>query len=60
MAGALTDPVAAVLFCAPPRAVYTVVDGRVIVDKGELVTLDLSQVVAEHNRNTARLNAVAA
>lgn len=59
LAGALTDPVAAVLFCAPPRAVYTVVDGRVIVDQGELVTLDLAQVVAEHNRNTARLNAVA-
>jgi cytosine/adenosine deaminase-related metal-dependent hydrolase len=59
LAGALTDPVAAVLFCAPPRAVYTVVEGRVIVDQGELVTLDLAQVVAEHNRNTARMNAAA-
>ena len=34
---------AAVLFCAPTRARYTVVDGRVIVDKGELVTLDLGR-----------------
>ena len=59
LAGALTDPVAAVLFCAPPRAVYTVVDGRVIVDQGELVTLDLAKEVAAHNRNTARLNAAA-
>jgi len=59
LAGALTDPVAAVLFCAPPRAVYTVVDGRVIVDQGELVTLDLAKEIAAHNRNTARLNAAA-
>jgi 8-oxoguanine deaminase len=55
LAGALSDPVAAMVFCAPPRAVYTVVDGRVIVDRGELVTLDLAQEVAAHNRNAARL-----
>jgi cytosine/adenosine deaminase-related metal-dependent hydrolase len=58
-AGALSDPVAATLFCAPPRAVYTVVNGRVIVDHGELVTLDLPREVAAHNRNAARLVASA-
>src|SRR6266851_6155505 len=35
-AGALSDPVAAVVFCAPQRAHYTVVGGRLIVDKGEI------------------------
>jgi cytosine/adenosine deaminase-related metal-dependent hydrolase len=59
LAGALSDPVAAMLFCAPPRSVYTVVDGRVIVDRGELVTLDLAQEVAAHSRNAARLAALA-
>jgi cytosine/adenosine deaminase-related metal-dependent hydrolase len=59
LAGALSDPVAAMLFCAPPRAVYTVVDGRVIVDQGELVTLDLATEVVAHNRNAARLAALA-
>ena len=39
--GALTDPVAAVVFCAPTPAVHTVVNGRLIVDQGQLTTLDL-------------------
>jgi 8-oxoguanine deaminase len=58
-AGGLSDPVAAVVFCAPTRARHTVVGGRLIVDNGEIVSLDLEPVVAEHNRNAARLAAVA-
>jgi 8-oxoguanine deaminase len=54
-AGGLSDPVAAVVFCAPTRARHTIVDGRLIVDDGEIVTLDLAPVIAEHNRNAARL-----
>ncbi|MEO7021800.1 MAG: 8-oxoguanine deaminase, partial [Ktedonobacteraceae bacterium] len=44
-AGALSDPVAAVVFCAPQRAHYTVVGGRLIVDKGEIATLDIVPVI---------------
>jgi hypothetical protein len=51
--------VAAVVFCAPTRARHTVVDGRLIVDDGEIVTLDMAPVIAEHNRNAARLAAMA-
>jgi cytosine/adenosine deaminase-related metal-dependent hydrolase len=58
-AGGLSDPVAAVVFCAPTRARHTVVDGRLIVDDGEIVTLDMAPVIAEHNRNAARLAAMA-
>jgi cytosine/adenosine deaminase-related metal-dependent hydrolase len=58
-AGALTDPVAAVVFCAPTRARHTIVGGRAIVKDGEIVTVDLPTVVEEHNRNTARLAALA-
>jgi hypothetical protein len=58
-AGALSDPVAATIFCAPSRANYTVVGGRVIVDKGEIVTIDLPATVAEHNRHAARLAEIA-
>jgi cytosine/adenosine deaminase-related metal-dependent hydrolase len=57
-AGALSDPVAATLFCAPPRVVYTVVNSRVIVDRGELTTLDIAKEVAAHNRNAARLTGI--
>ncbi len=54
-AGALSDPVAAVVFCAPQRAHYTVVGGRVIVERGEIATLDIAPVIAEHNRHAAAL-----
>ena len=52
-AGALHDPVAATLFCAPTRARTTVVHGRVVVDEGRLATVDLCAVVARHNRLAA-------
>jgi 8-oxoguanine deaminase len=58
-AGGLADPVAAVVFCAPSRARHTVVNGRVIVADGELMTLDLHPVIRDHNRNAARLAALA-
>lgn len=54
-AGALHDPVAALVFCAPVRADYTVVGGRFIVKEGRLVTLDLPVLVEEHNRAARRL-----
>jgi 8-oxoguanine deaminase len=57
-AGGLSDPVAAVVFCAPTSARHTVVGGRLIVDNGEVVTIDMGPVVAEHNRNAARLAAL--
>jgi len=49
-AGALHDPVAATVFCAPQRARYTVINGRVVVEKGQVVTVDMTPVVAAHNR----------
>jgi 8-oxoguanine deaminase len=54
-AGALVDPVAAVLFCAPQRVDYNVVHGRVIVDHGQLMTIDVPGLVARHNQAARRL-----
>ena len=45
-AGGLSDPVAAVVFCAPTGARHTVVGGRLIVDDGEIATLDMAPVSA--------------
>ncbi len=59
-AGGLSDPVAATVFCAPTRARHTVVEGRFVVDGGEVVTLDLPAVVAAHNRAALRLAALSA
>jgi 8-oxoguanine deaminase len=49
-AGALHDPVAALVFCHSPRLALSVINGRVVVRDGELLTLDLPRVVERHNR----------
>jgi 8-oxoguanine deaminase len=54
-AGALHDPVAAVVFSAPVKVDYTVVGGKVIVKNGEISTVDLPVLVEEHNQAAARL-----
>lgn len=48
--GALHDPVAALLFCAPRRADVTIVNGRVVVKDGQLTTVDLPVLIERHNR----------
>jgi cytosine/adenosine deaminase-related metal-dependent hydrolase len=48
--GAVHDPVASLLLCASPVAAYTVVNGRVVVRDGQLVTVDLGPLVERHNR----------
>ena len=54
-AGALHDPVAAVVFCQPVRVDYTVVGGRFIVRAGQLVTLDEIDLVRRHNKAARHL-----
>ena len=54
-AGALHDPLAALVFCAPVNVDYTVVGGKFVVKDGELVTLDLPRLVERHNRAAHRL-----
>jgi 8-oxoguanine deaminase len=55
-AGGLSDPVAATLFCAPGQARHTVVNGRSIVRDGQVVTVDLPAIIAEHNRHAKRMS----
>jgi cytosine/adenosine deaminase-related metal-dependent hydrolase len=54
-AGALSDPLAAVLFCHPRQVDWNIVHGKVIVREGRLTTLDLPAHIAVHNRAAARL-----
>jgi len=48
-AGALHDPLAALVFCAPQGVDLSVIDGKVVVEDGQLLTLDLGPVVEHHN-----------
>jgi 8-oxoguanine deaminase len=54
-AGALHDPVAALVFCAPARSSWVVINGRVVVEGGRLATIDLRSVVERHNRLSLEL-----
>jgi cytosine/adenosine deaminase-related metal-dependent hydrolase len=54
-AGALHDPVAALVFCAPERAACVVINGRVVVEGGQLRTVDLPRLVERHNRCARQL-----
>jgi cytosine/adenosine deaminase-related metal-dependent hydrolase len=48
-AGALHDPVAALVFCTPSNVDCSVIHGRVVVKEGQLATLDLGPLVELHN-----------
>jgi len=54
-AGALHDPLAALVFCAPQRVDLSVIDGRVVVEDGHLLTLDLEPIIERHNRISREL-----
>jgi cytosine/adenosine deaminase-related metal-dependent hydrolase len=54
-AGALHDPVSAVIFCAPIRVDYTVVGGEFVVKDGQMVTLDVPKLIEDHNRLAGEL-----
>ncbi len=48
-AGALHDPVAAVVFCAPVRVDWSMINGRVVVEEGQLTTIDIGPIIERHN-----------
>jgi cytosine/adenosine deaminase-related metal-dependent hydrolase len=54
-AGARHDPVAALVFCAPERASWVAINGRVVVEEGRIATVDLPAVIERHNRLAGEL-----
>ena len=48
-AGALHDPVAALVFTAHARAAFSMINGRVVVQDGYLLTTDERKLAARHN-----------
>lgn len=54
-AGALHDPVATPLFCAPQTVDLAIVNGRLRVWGGQIQGLDLPALVAQHNAISRRL-----
>ncbi|MCC6146193.1 MAG: 8-oxoguanine deaminase [Anaerolineaceae bacterium] len=54
-AGARQDPLAALLFCHPQNVDLNVVHGKIIVQNGELLTLDLPRQIEKHHRASQRI-----
>jgi cytosine/adenosine deaminase-related metal-dependent hydrolase len=50
LAGALHDPLAALLFCQVPRVQHNIVHGRVVVQDGRLTSVELPTLIEQHNR----------
>ncbi len=44
------DPAGALLFCQPPRVNTLMVNGRVVVEDGRIVTIDVDRVQRQHRR----------
>ncbi|MCY1493203.1 8-oxoguanine deaminase [compost metagenome] len=54
-AGALHDPLAALVFCTPTHVSTSVINGKVVVRDGHLVTVDLPRVLERHNQLARQL-----
>ena len=54
-AGAGGDPVAALLTCAPTDAWLSLINGRTIIEQGQILDLDVEALVKQHNRQAQRL-----
>ena len=48
-AGGLHDPMASLTFCGPFKADFVVINGKVRVQDGQLIDIDLVPLVARHN-----------
>ena len=54
-AGAAWDPLAALVFCGPGKATYTIINGRVVVADGKLQTMDTTALLRNHQMMTTDL-----
>jgi cytosine/adenosine deaminase-related metal-dependent hydrolase len=54
-AGAQGDIVAGLLTCSPVRAWLSVINGRVVVEKGAIAGLELRALVERHNAAAAQM-----
>ena len=53
------DAVSALLLCAPARVDTLVVEGRVVVERGEVRSISLERALARHRKLAARVCGVA-
>jgi cytosine/adenosine deaminase-related metal-dependent hydrolase len=47
---AVHDPLASLIFCTPSRVKLSVINGQMVVEDGELLTVDLKRNIQRHNQ----------
>ncbi|WP_449543499.1 8-oxoguanine deaminase [Enterobacter ludwigii] len=55
LAGAQHDPISALVFCNPGKVVYTIINGRIVVEDGKVTTTDIPIMIEQHNRLSRQL-----
>ncbi|MDE2853256.1 MAG: 8-oxoguanine deaminase [Chloroflexota bacterium] len=55
MAGGLHDPLAALIFCQPPSVDLSIINGEIVVEDGNLLTVDLPLLIEKHNKISLQL-----
>lgn len=55
LAGALHDPVSALIFCNPGKVAYNIINGRIVVENGHIMTADVPVIIEQHNRLARQL-----
>jgi 8-oxoguanine deaminase len=50
MTGSLHDPVGALVFCQPSQVDFSIINGKVVVEDGQINGVDLPGLIANHNR----------
>ena len=54
-AGAEWDLLAGLVFCGPIKTRYTIVNGKIIVEDGHLISMDINRLLTRHRAMTADL-----
>jgi cytosine/adenosine deaminase-related metal-dependent hydrolase len=44
------DPIAAIVFCDTPRVDLSIINGRIVVQDGNLLTMDVPPIIEWHNK----------
>ncbi len=55
LAGALQDPLAALVFCQPPQVDLSIIDGALVIEDGQLLGVELPRLIERHNRASLAL-----
>lgn len=49
LAGAVDDPIGALIFCGPLKSKYTICNGKILSVDNNIINLDIEETIAKHN-----------